>query len=359
MTLHAVVMAGGRGERFWPMGRRHLPKQFLKLAGEATMIEDTVLRLFPLADPEDVLVITNRNYVDQCRELLPIPEANIIGEPEGRNTAPCVALAAGLIRRKDRSPDAVMLLLPADHVIKPAKALQRVLADSAELARTGGYLVTIGIVPTEPATGYGYIHCGEAVDAKLGTRFFRGLGFREKPELATARRFLATGNFKWNSGMFIWTVDAIMAEFERQAPKLAAMAEAVAAAGDGELDAVIRREFVKCDAISIDYAVMENAGRIAVAESDFFWDDIGSWASMRRQFPVDATGNVSRGLTALDDCANCIAIADEGQLIGAVGMRDTVMIHAGNAMLVCPVSEVQRVRDLVRKLEERKLDGFY
>ncbi|MDD4818224.1 MAG: mannose-1-phosphate guanylyltransferase [Victivallaceae bacterium] len=358
MNLYAVIMAGGRGERFWPLGRKNMPKQLLKLTGTSTMIEETVLRLFPLVRPDRVIVITNKSYVDQVRDVLPIPPENVIGEPEGRNTAPCVALAAGLIRRRENGSDATMLVLPADHAIKPAKALQRVFADAVTVAQSGA-LVTVGIVPSEPSTGYGYIHCGSAIDTGLDTRFFRALGFREKPDLITAKRFIATGNFKWNSGMFIWRVDAIEREFRRQLPGMAEMSDRIAAAPDAELDAVIRSEFKKCEKISIDYAVMENAEQIAVAESNFDWDDLGSWSSLRRQFPPDAAGNICRGLTAVKDCANCIVIADKDQLIGAIGLKDTVIVHAGNATMVCPISEVQQVRDLVHLLEERGLDDYF
>ena len=358
MNLYAVIMAGGRGERFWPMGRRDVPKQLLKLAGTSTMIESTVLRLFPLIPPERVIVITNLQYVAQIQEVLPIPPENVIGEPEGRDTAPCVALAAALIRRKDPSADATMVLLPADHVIKPAKALQQVLKDCAELAQQGG-LVTIGIKPTEPATGYGYIHCGEAVDVPLKTNFNRVLGFREKPDEVTANRFLATGNFRWNSGMFIWRVNTIVQEFQRQNLGMFKLYQTLVEAQDAEFNQVLAAEFKKCDKISIDYAVMENAANISVAESTFFWDDIGSWTSLRRQFPTDAGGNVCRGLTAVTDSTNCIVVSDDEQLLGVIGMHDTVVVHSGNAVLVCPVAEVQRVRELVHVLEERKLNGYY
>ena len=216
--LFAVIMAGGRGERFWPAGRQEHPKQLLPLLGETTMIEETVQRLFPMLAPEQILVITNLAYVDQVRDLLPVPAENVIGEPEGRDTAPCVALATALVARRD--PEATVIVLPADHVIRPAKIFQDTLLAAVRIAQTGT-LVTFGITPTRPATGYGYIYAGEPV----ADGFRKILAFKEKPDVETAEGFSRDGNFKWNNGMFIWRVDTIAEAFRRYAPSLSAKLE--------------------------------------------------------------------------------------------------------------------------------------
>lgn len=359
MNLFAVIMAGGHGERFWPMGRLDKPKQLLRLVSDSTMIEETVQRLFPLIPPENIIVITNQHYVQQIQEVLVIPSGNVIGEPEAKDTAPCVALAVALIKRRAKGESATMVLLPADHVIKPAKALQQTIMDCVEVAQSGS-LVTIGIKPTEPATGYGYIQCGNELKTECSTKFNQVLSFREKPDIETAKGFLASSNFYWNSGMFIWQVDSIVAEFQKQTKEFCKMIKNIESASDSELDLVIKDEFSRCQRISIDYAIMENATNVSVAESSFTWSDIGSWAALREQFPADTKGNVCQGLTALThDTSNCIVVGESDHLIGVIGMENTAVVHSGNAMLVCPITELQRVKELVATLKERGLDDYY
>lgn len=347
MNLYAVVMAGGHGERFWPMGRRNTPKQLLPLIGDKTMLEETVLRLFPLLAPENVIVITNSHFVDQVRSLLPIPPENVIGEPASRNTAPCVALAAALIQRKDPSANATMILLPADHVIRPAKALQHILRQSAEMA-SGGALVTLGVTPSYASTGYGYIHCGESV----AHGFYKALAFREKPDRQTAEGFFSDGNFKWNSGIFIWQTNSIYQEFQEHCPELAGFMDHLLAAKD--FTACLDAEFERCPKISIDYAVMEKAHNVIVGNASFYWNDIGSWSSLRSLFQQDANGNVCKGLTTAIDTTNSVLIGDNDTMIGVIGMRDIAVVKSGNGLLVCPLSEEQRVRDLVTQLAEHE-----
>ena len=219
--IYAVVMAGGRGERFWPKSRNARPKQLLKLTGDLTMIEETVSRIKDVADVNHILVITNQEYVEVIRQLLPeLPEGNIIGEPAGRDTGPCAALAAALVKERGGG-DAVMLLLPADHAIHRRRELAEVLRDAATMAtERPGCLVTVGVPPTGPETAYGYIHCGEE-SGRIGlTRFYRGLGFKEKPDLERARAFVEAGCYRWNSGMFIWQVNSLEEAFRRHAPEL-------------------------------------------------------------------------------------------------------------------------------------------
>lgn len=337
--LYAVIMAGGRGERFWPAGRQTKPKQLLPLLGEQSMIEETVQRLFPLLAPERVLVITNKTFVSQIQELLPIPAENVLGEPAGRDTAPCVALAAALVKRRD--PEATMILLPADHVIRPARVFQEVLAAAAERAQTGA-LVTLGVTPTCPATGYGYIHAGEAT----ATNFSKVLEFKEKPDKKTAEQFFRDGSYKWNSGMFIWRVDSIVKAFTEHAPELAKKIRRWSETGEFESD------FASCPKISIDYAIMEKADNVEVGDASFYWNDIGSWSSLRSVLPLDDDGNALRGNVVTLDSANNVLICGDDDLLGVIGMRDIAVVKSGNGILVCPLSEEQRVKELVGVLKK-------
>ncbi len=340
-NLYVVIMAGGRGERFWPAGRREHPKQLLPLLGETTMIEETVQRLFPMIIPAQILVITNLAYVEQVRKLLPVPPENVIGEPDGRDTAPCVALATALVARRD--PDATMILLPADHVIRPAKIFQDTLLSAARMAQAGT-LVTLGITPTRPATGYGYIHVGDSV----ADGFRKVLAFKEKPDVETAEEFFRDGNFKWNSGIFIWRVDVISEAFRRYTPALFTKLEHWRSGGD------YRQDFADCEKISIDYAVMEKADNVVVGEAPFYWNDLGSWSALRSVLPLDEAGNALRGNVLALDSVNNVLISDPDFLLGVIGMHDIAAIQAGNGILVCPLSREQEVRQLVVQIREQQ-----
>ena len=336
-SLYAVIMAGGRGERFWPAGRAMRPKQLLPLTGEKTMIEETVQRLFPLIPPEHVLVITNRDYVKQIRDLLPIPPENVIGEPERRDTAPCVALATALVRRKN--PEATVIILPADHVIRPAKVFQETLKQAAEQARNG-YLVTLGIFPSFPATGYGYMHLG----ADNGAGFRQVLEFKEKPDLATAEAFLKDGHYRWNSGIFIWRTDVISEALRKYVPEIGVRMDAWAAGAD------FMKDFAECQKISIDYAVMEKADNVIAGNPDFEWNDIGSWSSLRTILPLDADGNACKGKVVTWDSKNNVLFSDDDTLIGVIGMQNTAVVKSGNGVLVCPLSDEQKVKQLLPQI---------
>ena len=337
-SLYAVIMAGGRGERFWPAGRVARPKQLLPLTGDKTMIEETVQRLFPLIPPERILVITSNAYAEQVRVLLTIPPENVIAEPEGRDTAPCVALAAALVRRKD--PDATMVMLPADHVIRPAKVFQDTLKRAAEQARNG-FLVTLGIPPTFPSTGYGYLH----LDAERDNGFHRVLEFREKPDRATAEAFLADGHYRWNSGIFIWRADVISDAFRRYAPDLGAKLDAWASGAD------FTQDFISCRKISIDYAVMEKAERIIALDASFEWNDIGSWSALRAFLPLDENGNAVAGRAVTLESSENILFSDDGTLIAVIGLHRTAVVKSGNALLVCPLADEQKVKKLLEKTD--------
>lgn len=345
-NTYAVIMAGGRGERFWPLGRRNVPKQFLKLNGENTLLEETIARLDGLVPPERILVITNVQYVDRTRKLLGrIPPDNIVGEPEGRNTAPCIALAAGLIRRRGAGSDAVMLVLPADHAIRPVDALRLVLRRAAAEAARRDILITFGVTPSFPATGYGYIQCGDA----LVPGFRKALSFREKPAAAEARRLFDAGNFKWNSGIFVWSVAAIGEAFRQFVPELADFADGCADSADA--DAWIAEHFPQCPALAIDVAVMEKAANVWVGDTPFAWDDLGSWNALVRYHVQDENGNIADGDVAMVDTENSLVLGEKNRLIGLLGMRDVAVIQAGDATLICPKSKAQQVKMLLEVLK--------
>ena len=358
--IFAVVMAGGRGERFWPQSRTSRPKQLLRLIGKLTLIEQTVERLIPLVPAENIIVITNEDYVDpMCSLLTDIPKANIIGEPFGRDTAPCIALAAGMISAKTDNPDAVMILLPADHVINDTTAMVNVLSDCAEIA-IDGKMVTIGVNPDFPSTGYGYIKCEDQIDSNLNTKFYVSGGFLEKPDIDTAEKFLAAGCYKWNSGMFIWTVSTIMKALKKHAPELAKGAEIFKRAMlDGEFDMKLKLQYKLFEKISIDYAVMEKVNNIVVAECTFDWDDVGSWTALRNQIRSSENNNVVRGMHVGLDTKNSIIVSDSDHLISTIDVEDLIIVHTDDATLVCKSKSAQRVKEIVHKLSEKpELRGF-
>ena len=359
-NVFAVVMAGGKGERFWPQSRTLRPKQLLRLIGKLTLIEQTVERLTPLVPAENIMVITNEDYVAPMRSLLTdIPDSNIIGEPFGRDTAPCIALAAGIVSSKTDNPDAVMIVLPADHVINDTAAMVNVLSDCAEIA-INGKIVTIGVNPDFPSTGYGYIKCEDRIDSDLNTKFFVSGGFQEKPDADTAEKFLSDGCYKWNSGMFVWTVSTIMKAFEKYTPKLAEGAEILKKALlDGEFEEKLKQQYELFEKISIDYAVMEKVDNVVVAECAFDWDDVGSWTALRNQIHPSENNNVVRGMHVGIDTKDCIIVGDSNHLISTIDVEDLIIVHTDDATLVCKSKSAQRVKEIVHKLSENpELKGY-
>ncbi len=363
-NFYAVVMAGGRGERFWPQSRASRPKQMLRLLGSLTLIEQTVARLHPLIPRENILVITNNDYVGPMRSLLTnLPPENIIGEPFGRDTGPCVAMAAGMVRNLcGNNEKAVMIMLPSDQMIDNCEAMRQVLSDAGETAANNSKIVTIGINPTYASTGYGYIKCGAPIQSESQTRFFHSLGFKEKPNVETAERMLSEGNYRWNSGIFIWSLGSITNAFERYAPALNEMAKAIAAAcAEDRLQETMLEEYRKSAKISIDYAVMEKLPPedMCVAESTFGWDDVGSWNSLRNQLKPDGNNNVVRGLFQGVDVHNSIIVGESDHLIAAVDVQDLVIVHTDDATLVCNAKSSQRIKELVALISKNpELEKF-
>jgi mannose-1-phosphate guanylyltransferase len=356
--IYAVIMAGGIGSRFWPASRRARPKQFLNVFGEATLIQNTLGRLQGLIPPERCLIVTNEDYVEQTQDQLPVlPAENILAEPLSRNTAPCITYAA--VKLLARDPDATMVVLPADHIIHNVKQFHAVLRTAIEKAQEPGSLVTIGINPTHPATGYGYIQFdGSTEDAFETPRAFPVRTFAEKPDLATAERFLDSGDFLWNSGMFIWRADTILDEVERQLPKTyEAFLPLQAAAGtDGEHDAVVDA-FEKSQKISIDYGVMEEARHVYVVPGSFGWSDVGDWRAVYDLSEQDQQGNALSDNVIAYKSSRCL-VYDSGRLVALVGVRDTVVVDTGDAVLVCNLDSSQQVKHVVNYLETQQLEGY-
>ncbi len=348
--IHAAILAGGRGQRLWPRSRRALPKHLLPLLGEKTMMQETVARLKGVLADENIYIVTEKGQENLVAEQLPhIPKPNILVEPEGRNTAASVGLAAVHMEKKD--PDGVMISLHSDNWVGDVEKFRRILRDSCVVAERTSGLGTIGITPASPSTGFGYIHVGKKLDANLSTTFWEGQKFVEKPDRETAERYVASGEYFWNGGMFIWKVSAILDAIRRFMPALYKGCRAIARAIGTEAGSrEVARVYGQLEKIPVDRGVMEKATNIFVANGDFPWDDVGSWASIENHFPPDAKGNVVIGEFAEVDSENCIVVGDE-TLIAAVGVSDIIVVKTKDAVLVCRKDSAEHVRDLVTKLE--------
>lgn len=347
MKRAAIIMAGGKGERFWPKSRAASPKQFLSLTGDGkTMIQLTVERLLPVVDMEDIFVVTNRAYRPLVARQLPeLPAGNILCEPRAKNTAPCVAYAAAVLAAK--YGDAVMCVLPSDHIVQNKPLFADTLELAAETAEEGDNLVTIGITPTYPETGYGYI---KFLRRKGGAAVYPVDRFVEKPDADTARAYLDEGCYLWNSGMFVWKVSTIRSNLAAFLPDLAAGAEAIRAAwGTDGCEGAVERMFEVCASVSIDYGIMEKAKNIYTIPGSFGWDDVGSWLSLERINRTDAKGNFTKGDVVETGTENCIFVAD-GRLIAAVGVENLVVVDTPDVTLVCSKDNTQDVKKVVEKL---------
>ncbi len=345
-AFYAVILSGGSGERFWPLSTPDRPKQFLTVFGGKSLIRQAVDRLKGVVPVSRVLVITAENLVPAtCEELPELPRENVIAEPCRRDTAAAVATACGVVEARGGT-EAVAAILTADHLMGNVKAFRRVLKDASTAAAKTANIITMGVAPTYPATGFGYIRVGRPSALETATTFFKAMKFVEKPDSATARRYLATGRYVWNAGMFVWRVATMKAALAA-APALVALEEAVAAARD--VQPVLARLYPDILKISIDYAVMEKAKNILVSCSDFGWDDVGTWAAADRHLRTDARRNVAKGAVTLLDCENAVAVA-EGPEIAALGVKDLVIVTTPDHVLV---AAKDRVQDLKRILAER------
>jgi mannose-1-phosphate guanylyltransferase len=353
--LHAIIMAGGTGTRFWPASRNDSPKQLLELVGGETMIRQTVDRLGELVPAERRMIVTNQRLVEAVRSELPeLPAAAIVGEPCKRDTAPCIGLAALIVSRTD--PDATLVVMPSDHVIRPAESFQAAIRASAALVDASpGRIVTFGIKPTYPAEVFGYIHRGKPIEQPSGTApAFVVNSFKEKPFAEAARQYLESGEYYWNSGIFVWRARTILDALRSRQPEMLAHLEAIVAAWDTpERNAVFNREFTAIKPISIDYAVMEHAADVAVIEAPFEWDDLGGWQSLARLAGTDGNGNTIIGRHLGLDTTGTIVRTDDGHLVVTLGLQDTIVVHTPNATLVASKHDEEKIRQLVKELESR------
>ena len=344
--LFAVIMAGGSGTRFWPASRSHRPKQYLRIGGEEPLLKETWNRLEGLVPPERTLVVTTSDQVEEVRQALPeLPALNILAEPMARNTAPCVALAAFEVKR--RAPDSVQLVLPADHVIRPRERFQETLRAAAKEANQLGTLITCGIRPTYPATGFGYIEAGAPTREVDGIEVRRVQRFVEKPPLERAREFLEHGGFLWNAGIFVWHTDAICRAIEQYMPETHAALVRVAKGAD------LRELYGTLPAQSIDVAVLERARNVRVLPIDYFWSDVGTWNAISEVQSPEPDGNVKSGGTELvaEEARGCVVHGDSGEVIALIGVQDLIVVHAGNATLVCRKDRAQDVKKIVERLQ--------
>ena len=349
MKKTALIMAGGRGERFWPRSRQSLPKQFLSLTDDKkTMLQLTVERILPLVAMEDIFIVTNRGYRELVRAQLPeLPEGNILCEPVGKNTAPCIGLGAVHIAKK--YGDAVMMVLPSDHLIKYTSLFLNTLTDACEVEEQGGNLVTLGIAPDCPETGYGYIKFQP--EQTLG-RAFAVEKFVEKPDLETAKAYLASEQYLWNSGMFIWKTSTILDNLQAHLPETyAGLCKIREAIGTPVEEQVLEREFQAFEAESIDYGVMEKAKNIYILSGAFGWDDVGSWLAVGRIKRSNELGNVVNGNVVTVDTRNTTIQGSE-KLIAAVGLEDMIVVDSEDALLIC---EKDHAGDIKKVLENLKI----
>jgi len=357
--LHAVIMAGGSGTRFWPESRRQRPKQLLNLAGRRSMIQATVDRLGDLVSPQRTLIVTNQRLVRAIAEQLPeLPADSIVGEPCKRDTAPCIGLAALLVSRHD--DDATMVVMPADHLIQPEAALRSAIQYAARLVdEQPTRIVTFGIRPAYPAETFGYVERGEALPASDAPAppTYRAVRFREKPSAETAREYLDSGGFYWNSGIFVWKAKTILAALAENAPEIHAHLEKIAAAmGSADYEETLQREFAAIPGKSIDFAVMEKYDDVAVVEAPFTWDDVGNWTALARLLGADDAGNTVVGRhIGLDTTGSIIRTSDD-HLVVTVGLDDFIVVHTPDATLIAPRDREESLREIVKRIEAEGWD---
>ena len=354
-----IIMAGGRGERFWPVSRQATPKQLITLLGKRSFLQQAVDRVLPLVPMKNIIVITNQAQAAEVKKQLPkLPKANIIAEPCGRDTCAAVTLGAALVGA--RSATGVMAVLPADHVIPDAKKFQQILSDAFDVAAQGQAIVTIGIKPSEPATGYGYIQTGTELPTPPGAKktktiFYKAERFVEKPNLETALEYVNSGQYRWNAGMFVWSFITVTNGLEKHQPEMFAACQRwfKVANNPAKLAKVLAKEYPDIKKISIDFALMEKAQNVIVADGAFDWDDLGAWNALARHLKADAEGNCAVGdFIHVDAARNIIydARTKNRTPIAVVGVRDAILVQTDDAVLLAHKSQAQKIKELVKRL---------
>jgi len=344
-------MAGGSGERFWPLSRKAKPKHLLKLVTSKTLLEETVLRLKPLAHkPSHLLILTNHEQIPGVRKALPrFPKTSLIPEPAKRDTAPAAALATALALRMN--PNAVLALLPADALIGKHPIFRSQLGAAARAAAVSPSFVTLGIKPSYPSTGFGYLHLGSKTLPKVkGGPFLQVRRFVEKPSLPKAKAYLRSGQYAWNAGIFVWKASTFLAEARRQQPLLARFIEKFPKRGS--YSSYLKREFPKLPKISVDYAIMEGAKSVLALKASFPWDDVGSWTALPAHLPTDKKGNTLRGQITAVDSQDTLALGEGGRSIALLGVKNLVVVDTPDALLVCPKDRVQEIKKLLPLLPD-------
>jgi len=352
MSFYAVIMAGGKGERFWPKSRINRPKQLLAITGKDTMLQKTVYRLKQGTDNKKIYIITNELYKNEIGKQLPsLIKNNIVAEPVGRNTAPCIGYAALLVQKKD--PEGVMVVLPADHEIGNKGKFLQVIKGAVSTAKQENCLITIGVVPDFPSTGYGYIQKGKVITKAGQVVFNRVENFKEKPNEKKAKEYLKSGRYLWNSGMFVWKANVILEEIKKYMPKLykdlEQLNKAIAKKDKAQIAAVYKR----MDNVSIDYGIMEKSKRVLVTGGDFGWDDVGSWSAIERHLLKDKNNNVKIGKVESIDSENCIIFGENDTIITTVGVSDLIVIKDGDAVLICDKKRDQDVKLILKDLKNK------
>lgn len=354
---YALIMAGGIGTRLWPLSRQKSPKQVLPLVGERSMFGLAVERLQPLFSPEDVLVVVGRDQVELLKaEQTGVPDHNYVIEPMGRGTAPAIALSAITLRQRD--PQAIMAVLTADHFVGDDEGFRDVLVAAGETAARD-YLVTLGITPSFPSTGYGYVERGPLLMNAAGFTAYRVTAFREKPDLVTAKRFMVSGRHSWNSGMFVWKVERFLSELSRTMPEFyEQLMHIEAALGTPDYERVLNEVWPRVAAQTVDYGVMEKARDVAVIPAEFGWNDVGSWATLLDILEGDEHDNVIRHAQHVGiDTANTLVFGRD-RLVATIGLRDLIVIDTGDALLICPKDRAQDVKKIVDELKQRGLGQY-
>ncbi len=357
MDLRAIIMAGGVGTRFWPVSRKNQPKQFLPIVSEKTMIEETIDRLSPRIPLNNIYTIANPEKTEIAKSFLPgLPDENFLVEPLGKNTAPSLILATARIYLQN--PRAVIAALPADHLIKDSSLFLQKFEAAATAASSGDYLVTFGVPPTSPATGYGYIQFSKDKPLKtLEEVFYNVQEFKEKPGLEQAKVFLKEGNYFWNSGMFLWQTDVFAQKLERFAPDMFSYWTKILEALKTNDNARISSLFEEMPSLSIDYALMEKAEGVLMAKGDFGWSDVGAWSSLAELWPQDKTGNALKGENIILDSQDCL-VYNPGKLTALIGVKDIIVVETDDALLVVHKSQDQKVKDIVEEIKKKKKTDY-
>ena len=357
--MYIVIMAGGSGTRFWPRSRATLPKQMLNLFGKQTMLQLTYNRIKDFISNDQILVITNQELKDGVIEQLPeIPLENIIAEPFGRNTGPCIALAAAIIKKR-AGENETMIVLPADHLIQENDKFKDCIIAASEYAPEHGCLITVGIKPTYPETGYGYIQKDEQISERLNRPIYKVKTFAEKPDSEIALRFIESGDFLWNSGMFIWTVSSITKAIEEFQPELAENFNKIIPKLDSpKMDHAVYDVYSKIKPVSIDYGVMEMATKVCVIEADFSWNDVGSWEAVYNLSKKDPDNNaVEASHKVILDSKNNYIFSSK-KIVATVGVENLVVVDTDDALLICKKDESQKVKDLVEIIRRNGLEEY-